>query len=217
MQSCEPPGYGHPPPSYTDALDDLPPDYSTIAPFARQKDLVSDPAPARAATKSRSKPSTLLVDPASDVIIDFDSPAGVREHKKKKGGAKKAAPQPVQYTSNNDNNSDQAPEGGDDGQAGDDGGGAGDGNGDDGAGGGGGDDDDGWNDWATTGNKKKDKKKKKEEEEQKAKEEEEERQAAEAAAAGGGNNLSWADEAEGDGDDTWGGFATVGKKKKGKV
>ncbi|KAF7118258.1 hypothetical protein CNMCM5793_007674 [Aspergillus hiratsukae] len=54
----------------------------------------------------------------------------------------------------------------------------------------------------------------KEEEERKAKEEEE-RKAAEAAAAQA-NSLSWADDAEGGGDDSWAGFATVGKKKKKK-
>jgi hypothetical protein len=55
----------------------------------------------------------------------------------------------------------------------------------------------------------------KEEEERKAKEEEE-RKAAEEAAAAQANSLSWADEADGAGDDSWGGFATVGKKKKKK-
>ncbi|KAF4155869.1 hypothetical protein CNMCM6936_006984 [Aspergillus lentulus] len=84
----------------------------------------------------------------------------------------------------------------------------------------------------TTGATEKDKKKKKkeeeeerkrkeeeerlakEEEERKAKEEEERKAAEEAAAAQA--SLSWADEADGAGDDSWAGFATVGKKKKKK-
>lgn len=201
------PRYGHPPPSYTDAVNDFPPDYATIAPFARQKNLAQD-APATRAKKPHTPPSSLLVDPACDVGIDWENPAGIREHKKKKPAAKKATPAP-QSSANNAGNDDQADEGGDDGgDGGGDGDGAGDGNGDDGGGDDG--DGDGWDDWTTPASKKKDKKKKKEEEEQKAKEEEE-------AKAGGGNNLSWADEMDG-GDDSWAGFATVGKKKKkGKV
>lgn len=200
------PKYGHPPPSYNDALNDLPPDYATITPFARQKDLIQSPAPERTTKESRTEPRSLPVDPACDVVIDWENPTGVREHKKKKP-AKRATPQ---STSNNADNDDNPDEGADEGQGdgGGDGGGSGDGNGDDGAGGG--DDGDGWDDW-TTPSSKKDKKKKKQEEEKKAKEEEE------AKAAAANNKLSWADEMDND-DDAWAGFATVGKKKKkGKV
>jgi hypothetical protein len=201
------PQYGHPPPPYDDALNDLPPEYATVAPFASQTDILQPPAPERTTKKTR------LVDPAHDVVIDWENPTGVREHKKKKQPAntKKAAPAP-QSAANNADSGDKPDEDADEGDGGGDGGDGG-GGGDDGAGGGGDDGDgDGWDDWTTPASKKKDKKKKKEEEEQKAKEEEE------AKAAAGNNNLSWADEVDGNGDESWAGFATAGKKKKkGKV
>lgn len=228
------PSYFNPPPSYDDAISDLPPDYYAVAPLARQKNPVHQDAPARTDAKS-----------ASPFAIDFETPAGVREHK---GGKKKkkaaAAPQKQESPPPPDEGEKNDGGGGEDGQNGDAGndGGAGDGGdgggGDDGNGGGDGGDDD-WGGWATTTTKKKSKKKQKEEEEEmkrkeeeerlareeeerKAKEEEEQRAADEAAAAAASNNnnLSWADEADGNGDDSWAGFNTVGKKKnkkKGKV
>lgn len=217
-----------PPPSYGDAIKDLPPEYSAIAPVAQQRDLIRATGPER-----RESPKTR----SSHRIIDLESPSGIREHKgkKKKGaGAKNTAPPPA-----NDPPPPPPPEDSGEKQdegAGNDGGG---GNGDDdnngGDGGGGGDDD--WGDaWGTATSKKKKQKKKEEEEEQKLKEEEErlkkeeeerqakeeeeriareeaERKAAEEVAAAESNGLSWADEA--DGNDDWAGV-TVGKKKKKK-
>lgn len=201
FRAPEPPSYTAPPPSYDDAINDLPPDYAALPALAQRNTATGLTAPEKFPAKSHRQSSALLKDRTSDVYIDFESPAGVREHKKKKT-KKGPAPPPTQ---NNGGGSDS---GGDDqangvgGDAGGDGGGAGDGNGDDGDGG-----DDDWGGWTVSGSKKKNKKKKEEEEE-------EERKAAEASAA---NNLSWADEVE-EGDDSWAGFTTVGKKKKkGKV
>lgn len=201
------PLYTTPPPSYDDAIADLPPDYSTSPPLATRKSDVTT-APVTPATKSRDQASSLLKDRSLDIYIDFESPVGVREHKKKKGGAapKKVSPPPppADNGDGSDKPADDQPagDGGGDAGGGDGGGGDGDGDGDGGGDGGG---DDGWNDWTTTGAKKKNKKKEEEEEEK--------RKAAEASAS---NNLSWADDANEAGDDSWAGFATVGKKK-GKV
>jgi hypothetical protein len=198
------PSYTAPPPSYHDAVVDLPPDYATLPLLAKRKADV-DGAPAAPGTRSRNRASELLKDRELDAYIDWENPVGVREHKKKKAGggnAKKvnAPPPPADNGGSSDNPGEDPPAGDGGGDAG-----GGDGSGD-GDGGGGGDD--GWNDWTASGSKKK---KKTEEEE------EEERKAAEAAA---GNNLSWADDMdEGGGpDDSWAEFGTVGgKKKKGKV
>jgi hypothetical protein len=203
--SCPSPAlplYTTPPPSYDDAIADLPPDYSTLPPLATQKSVFD--APVTPAAKSRDQSSALLKDRSLDVYIDFENPVGVREHKKKKGGAapKKvsAPPPPADNGGSSDNPGDDQAAGDGGGDAGGgDGGGDGDGDGDGG-------ENDGWNDWTTSGSKKKNKKKEEEEEE--------ERKAAEAAA---GNKLSWADDMDEGADDSWAGFATVGKKKKGKV
>lgn len=197
-----PPSYTKPPPSYDDAICDLPPDYSTLPLLAERKTDVTTAAPQTPAAKSRYQSSSLLKDGSQDVYIDFENPVGVREHKKKKAAAKKtpAPPPPVNGGGGSDNAEDDHADG--DGAGGDAGGGDGGGDGD--GDGGGGDDD--WSAWTVSGSKKKSKKKEEEEEE--------ERKAAEASAA---NNLSWADEMEDGGDDSWAGFATVGKKKKGKV
>lgn len=207
------PWYTPPPPSYDDAVNDLPPEYPALPPLAERKTPLSSSAPLAPATKSRNQSRSLYKDTILDVYIDFENPVGVREHKKKKGGgggaAKKPAappPPPDNGGSSNDGGDDQA--NGDANSGGDAGGG--DGGGDDGSGGGGGGGDDGggddWNAWGTVaGTKKKSKKQE---------EEEEERKAAEAAK----NNLSWADDVdEGGGGDDWAGFTTAGKKKKGKV
>lgn len=198
------PSYTAPPPSYDDAVADLPPDYDTLPPLAKRRAEV-DGAPVVSGTRSRDRASGLLKDRELDAYIDWEKPVGVREHKKKKagGGNAKKVSVPLQPTENGGSSDNP----GEDPPAGDGGGDAGGGDGSgDGDGGGGGDD--GWNEWTTSGSKKK---KKTEEEE------EEERKAAEAAA---GNKLSWADDMdEGGGpDDSWAEFATVGgKKKKGKV
>lgn len=200
------PLYTNPPPSYDDAISDLPPDYSTLPPLAERRTTVAEVAPVAPATKSRDQSSSLLKDRSRDVYIDFESAVGIREHKKKKGptATKKAAAStpPADNGGGSDNAGDDQANG--DGAGGDAGGGDGGGGDGDGGGGDGGDD---WNDWAVSGSKKKSKKKEEEEEE-------EERKAAEASAA---KNLSWADDVEDGGDDSWAGFATVGKKKKGKV
>lgn len=198
-----------PPPSYEDALADIPPEYyDTLPAFAERQGAKCDSsAPPTPANKSRStrKSHSFLKDALVDFDIDFGQPVGVREHKKKKPAPKKATPAaaPADTGGGGSDNAGDPPagDGGDDGGGGGDAGG--DGGGDDGGGGGGGDD---WNAWDTAGSKKKTKKQEEEEEEA--------RKAAEASAA---NNLSWADDADGGGDD-WAGFAEVGgKKKKGKV
>lgn len=213
-------GYDEILPSYDDAVKDLPPDYDTLSPFAQRKDLIHESAPPKYTRYASPKPSPHA--------IDFDSSFGIREYKggKKK---KKSAAAPQRQASPPPNDDDKKDEGADEGANGGDapagGGESGDGNGDGGDDGGGGDEGgDDWGAWNTTSSKKKDKKKKKEEEEQAAKEEEErkakeeeEQKAAEAAAADN-HNLSWADDPEGNGDESWAGFTTAGKKKKkGKV
>lgn len=193
-----PPLYTSPPPSYEDAVHDLPPDYATSPPLAERKTAIFHPAPAMPA-KSR----------AEDPEIDFQSPLGVREHKKKKGGGankKPVATNATQPAGGSDHAGDEAPPAEGDGG---DGGDAGGGDGGDGGGDGGGDDD--WNSWSTPGAKKTKKQKEEEEEQERLAKEEEERKAAEATAA---NNLSWADDADGGGDDSWTGFSSAGKKKK---
>jgi hypothetical protein len=203
------PWYAQPPPSYDDAVNDLPPEYSALPPLAERKDALSPTAPPAPATKSRNRSRSLYKDTFLDVYIDFENPVGVREHKKKKGAgggaAKKPAappPPPDNGGGSNDAGDDQANS---DGNAGGDAGG-GDGGGDDGGGGGGDGGGDDWNTWGTVAGTKKKTKKQEEEEE-------EERKAAEAAK----NNLSWADDADAGGGDDWAGFTAAGKKKKGKV
>lgn len=202
------PLYTQPPPSYDDAVSDLPPEYPALPPLAERKTALSPAAPPAPATKSRGQSRSLYNDTFLDVYIDFENPVGVREHKKKKGAgggaAKKPAapPPPDNGGGSNDAGDDQA---NGDGNSGGDAGG-GDGGGDDGNGGGGDDGGDDWNAWGTVSGTKK--KKKKEEEE------EEERKAVEAATK---NNLSWADDGDDGGGDDWAGFTVAGKKKKGKV
>ncbi|KAH8425826.1 uncharacterized protein LDX57_003570 [Aspergillus melleus] len=230
------PSYDDVPPSYDDAVKDLPPEYAALSPLAHRKDSIHDSAPSKYSQDASSNPSSR--------IIDWDGSFGIREYKGGKKKKNKPAPQ-RQATPPPNDDGDKKGEGADEGSNGGDppadGGDAGDGNGDGGdggggsGGGGGGDEggDDDWDAWNTTSTKKKTKKqkkeeeeelKRKEEEEQAAKEEEErkakekeERKATEAAAADN-NNLSWADDPDGNGDDSWAGFATAGKKKKkGKV
>jgi len=201
------------PPLYDDVINDLPPEYSALPPLAQRPSTVYAVPTTR--EKSQSRSSSLLNDRMLDVRIDFESITGVREHKKKKSAApaKKAAPPsppppPPPPPAGGDGGDDNANGGDGGGDSGGAGGGDGDGDGD----GGGADD---WgDDWNVSGSKKdKKKKKEQEEEEERLAKEEVERKAAEASAA---NNLSWAD-GDGGGDDSWAGFASVGKKKKGKV
>lgn len=213
-----PPLYTSPPPSYDDAIGDLPPDYATCPPLAERRTVIFHAAPAMPVEKSRDQPSAFWKDGLLNVGIDFQSPIGVREHKKKKGGTNKkpVATTPAQASGGGSDNAGEEtpPADGDGGDAGGGDGGEGAGGGGDGGGDDGGED---WNDWSTPGSKKKTKKQKEEEEEQeRLAKEEEERKAAEAPA---GNNLSWADDLDDNGgDDSWAGFEGVGKKKKkGKV
>lgn len=199
LRSPRLPTYTQPPPSYDEALADIPPDYTTLLSLAERKTLHYDACQPTPTRKTHEKSNTFWKDGSINVDIDFGDPAGVREHKKKKPAAKKAAappPPPADTGGGSDNAGGDQPSGDGGGDGGGDAGG--DGGGDDGGGGG----DDDWNAWTTTGSKKKTKKQEEEEEEA--------RKAAEASTA---NNLSWAEEADGGGDD-WAGFATVGKKKK---
>lgn len=238
LQCAEPAAYGAPPPSYDEAVNDLPPDYSVAPALAKAKISLHDSAPSKSAPKVHQDQPNSLEKSSPDVLIDFESTSGIRQHagKKKKNAAKKAAAQ--DKSANDDDGEKKGTEEGQngDGGAGDGGADGGNGGGDgagDGGGDGGGDD---WDDWPTGGNKKKNKKKKKkeeeeeekrrqeeeeEEEERKQKEEEEKKAAEEAAAAAAAattnNNLSWADEVnDANPDDEWAGFTTAGKKKKNK-
>lgn len=207
-QNAEPAGYGAPPPPYSDALDDLPPEYSMLPALAEAKTFTHKSAPPKAQSK-QSPNGSPKSKPASS--IDFESTHGFRQHGKKqkaKMAAKKTVP--VQSTSGGDGDDDKKDEtiespGG--------GGGGGSAGGDDGGGDGGGNDDgDGWGEWNASSKKKKSKKKEEEEEEERKRKEEE------AAAAGtAATNLSWADDVDGANDDgTWAGFTAAGKKDKKK-
>lgn len=212
----EPTHDGQSPPSYEEAISDLPPEYSTIPVLARAKVSTPEPAPPHK-IRDHKRQAPGQCDPSAS--IDFGEPYGAREHKKKKGATAKKTQTNKSAGSDNEGETNANNEGQDGGDAGSGGGSAGDGNngggGDDG-GDGGDDPGDDWTDWATGGSKKKNKKKKAEEEEQRAKEEEEKKAAEAAAATSAANNLSWADETEANADDIWAGFTTAGKKKKDK-
>lgn len=231
LQSSEHADYDHPPPSYTEAITDLPPEYPALPPRAETKDLSQDGAAlAKSAQVARRKGTEIIQKPIPDVSIDFENPSGVRERargKKKKQAAKKAA------QNNNGGESDDEGEkkGGEDGQDAGDAGKGGDGaeggnnnGGGDGSGGGdgGGGGDDEWTGWGDVGGNKKKKKKKKqqEEEERRKKEEEEERQRKEVeerkAKEEEGKRQAEEVSGEADPDDAWAGFTPVGKKKKSK-
>lgn len=189
-------GYGSPPPTYDDAINDLPPEYSTLPAQAEAKPSSPASAPPRPQKKS-----------AISSLIDFDGSSTFRQHGKKqkaKLAAKSTAPAGAPAGGNGGGEKrDDEPAGGN---------GAGSGGGDDnGGGGGGGGDEEPWDDWTTSSKKKKSKKK--EEEEEKKKKEEEEA----AGANSGANNLSWADDVDGaNDDDTWAGFTSVSKNDKKK-
>ena len=224
--------YGHPPPSYDDAIIDLPPEYGTPDILAEAQVLVPETAPEKCDRASKEKQASILPDPTTGTLINLDDNSNFRMHpKKKKGAAAKKATSNKWAGSGDEGEKKDDPPPPEVGGGGDASGGAGGGDGGDGGGGGddgAGDDPD---DWFGTSTKKKKKKGKKAEEEEKAKEEEErkakeeeeqkakeeEEAKAAAAAADAGNSLSWADEvAEANPDDSWAGFATAGKKKKKK-
>ncbi|KAK4995995.1 hypothetical protein LTR66_004316, partial [Elasticomyces elasticus] len=209
------------PPTYEESQEDTPPDYTaTDAPaivnlawFDLKEHLECYRKLWDSCSQGPAKEPTLAPD------IDFSTPHNVRVRGKKK--AKQAAARAQKDKWADDDDEEQKPA--DDGeQNGDNDGGDGAGAG--GAGGGdgnGGDDGDDWDDGKKKKGKK-DKKKnafswdeddedqKKEDEELKKKEEEDAALAASAATIG--------ESAGGDAnpDDEWGGFATAGKKKKGK-
>jgi len=203
-----------PPPSYYESIADEPPSY----------DLTEDLAAVQPGYKQQDKPPAYEYVPkeATDGVgsmtapsVDFDHTSNFRQAAGKKAKkAQKQADQAKWADGGGDEGNNDAGEGDQNGGEGD-GSNNGDGGAGDGGGGGGGDD---WNDW-DTGNKKKKGKKAKEEE--KKKQEEEEKKKQEEEAAGATNPLSWADDANGDVGDDWGGFTTTTKKdkkgKKGKV
>jgi hypothetical protein len=201
-------GYGSLPPTYDDAINDLPPEYSTLPEQAEANPSSPESAPPPPCRKSYQDQKK---SPVSS-LIDFDGTSTFRQHGKKQKAklAAKSTPAGGAPTGNGGGGKkDDEPAGGGD-KAG--GNGAGSGGGDDNGGGGGGDgNEEPWDDFTTSTSKKKKSKKKEEEEERKKKEEEA------AAANSGGNNLSWADDLEGgNGDDTWAGFTSVSKNDKKK-
>ena len=222
-----PPSDCSPPPSYDDAVTDVPPDYASSESLAHRKPLCDSALPPvyLRRTPQPYEPRALS-GLMSSSIIDFDDTSNFQSHggAKKKKQAAKAANQAKWAGSGDEGNKEG--ENGEGNDGGEGGGGSNNGNG--GAG------DDGGDDWDLGGgggkkNKKgrkgkntvddEDEKKKKEEEERKKKEEEEEEEEA-AAAANGGGSLSWADGGDANPDDEWSGFTTAkkGKKnKKGKV
>ncbi|KMU90831.1 hypothetical protein CIHG_08635 [Coccidioides immitis H538.4] len=207
------------PPTYSDALKDLPPGYTVEdAPRSRIETLDSATLPAKRSILCKEVKRS----------IDWNDPSRFREcakGKKKKNNGKKQTGNSNNKGGGNDEppppEENDLPEGGNNG-AGDDGG-----NGDDGAGGGGGGGDDEDNDDWIASNSKKSKKKKKakkeeeeeeEEEERKRKEEEEEEQKAkDEEVVPQTNDLSWADADGAAQDDGWAEISAPKKKKKGKA
>jgi len=203
-----------PPLSYCEAISSEPPYYD----FA--ENLTSVQPPYKQQTPPpvyEYVPQHKSLDSMTAPGIDFDDTSNLRQAAGKKAKKAQSQAQKSKWADGGDegNNKDGVDGDGNGGE----GGGSNNGDGGAGDGGGGGDD---WNDW-DTGNKKNRGKKAKEEEKKKQEEEEEEekRKEEEAAAASGTNALSWADDANGDLGDDWGGFTTTTKKdkkgKKGKV
>lgn len=200
------------PPSYHESIADEPPYYESV----------ENPASVQPPYKQQTSPSVyeyVPLDKSPDSMtapgIDFDDTSTFRQAAGKKAKKAQQQAQKSKWADDGEEGNKDAGEG--DGNGGE-GGGSNNGDGGAGDGGGGGDD---WNGW-DTGNKKNKGKKSKEEEKKKQEEEEEEKRREEdAAAANGTNALSWADDANGDLGDDWGGFTTTTKKdkkgKKGKV
>ena len=229
--------YGTPPPSYSDAILDAPPDYSTSESLAHAKPLPHHIRYPTYTAHHLDRPPVYL-EPLKPMMlpkVDLDDSSNFQSHAGKKDKKNKKAADKAKWAGDDSGDEGNKNEGDAEENAGGAGGGAGGGsnNGDGGAGGDGGDD---WN----TGNSKKKKKGKKgkagvdEEEERKKNEEQEEedrkkneeqeeedrkKSEADAAAETGGNQLAWAEDGEVNGDDDWGGFTTtkLKKSKKGKV
>ncbi|KAJ5086452.1 hypothetical protein NUU61_007759 [Penicillium alfredii] len=66
-----------PPPSYDDAIHDLPPEYLDLPPSAQRKTPLAPAAPAAPGAKSRGLPSMLWKDRTRDVDIDFEILTGL--------------------------------------------------------------------------------------------------------------------------------------------
>ncbi|KJY02219.1 hypothetical protein TI39_contig77g00001, partial [Zymoseptoria brevis] len=204
------------PPTYEDALWDVPPDYTATDACANAIDLREGEARIEHGwINGQTKEESRQVYEVVDVKVDFSAAENIRSRANKK--AKKAAKAAAmnRWGDNSDDGEKKDEDGADGGDAGggDDAPAGGDGGGDPpGDGGDGGDDGDDW--FGGGGKKKKDKKKKKNaweefEEEEKKKQEEEAKAAEENGTA----------EAEAEPIEDWGSFAAVGKKgkkKKGK-
>ena len=200
------------PPSYHDSIADLPPTYDLceglISVQLCSKDLFLPPH-----YSDEPQSSFLPSGPMTAPDIDLTDTSNFRQAAGKKKKQQAKAANQAKWADGGDEGSKDGGDGEENGE-----GGGGNNNGDGGAGDGGGGGDD-WNNW-DTGKKKKGKKAK---EEEKKKQEDEEAEEAkkkeEEEAAKKTDPLSWADEANGDLDDDWGGFSTTkkDKKKKGKV
>ncbi len=201
------------PPSYHDSIADSPPNYDHC------EDLIS----IQLCSKDLSLPPDYSDIPQSGFLlpgsmtapdIDLTDTSSFRQAAGKKKKQQAKAANQAKWADGGDEGSKDGGDGEENGE-----GGGGNNNGDGGAGDGGEGGDD-WNDW-DTGKKKKGKKAKEEEKKKREEEEEEEaKKKEEEEAAKKDNPLSWADEANGDLGDDWGGFTATtkkDKKKKGKV
>ena len=199
------------PPSYHDSIADLPPNY----------DLCEGLISVQLCSKDLSLPPHYSDEPQSSFLplgsmtapdIDLADTSNFRQAAGKKN--KKQQAKAANQAKWADGGGEGSKDGGDGEENGEGGGGNNNGDGGAGDGGGGGDN---WNNWDT--GKKKKGKKAKEEDKKKQEEDEEEAKKEEEEAAKKDNPLSWADEANGDLGDDWGGFSTTkkDKKKKGKV
>ena len=201
------------PPSYHDSIADSPPSYD-ICEGLNSIQLCSKAFSLPPGYSDIAQSSFLLPRSMTAPDIDLTDTSSFRQAagKKKKQQAKQA--NQAKWADGGDEGSKDGGDGEENGE-----GGGGNNNGDGGAGDGGGGGDD-WNDW-DSGKKKKGKKAKEEEKKKREEEEEEEKaKKEEEEAANKDNPLSWADEANGDLGDDWGGFTTTAKKdkkKKGKV
>ena len=203
-----------PPPSYSDSITDEPPNYDCIDDLALAQVARSYPVPPPAYCY-RPTNTAVPLDQMTTPDIDFGDTSNIRQVAKKKEKQQKKQADAAKYNDEGGDGNAEGAEGGEENGGGGEGGGN---NGDGGAGddGGGGDDWGGWD----VGKKKKGKKAKEEEKKKQEEEEEDRRKEEEDAKANG--KLDWADDANGDVGDDWGGFTTTttkkGKKdKKGKV
>ena len=236
----------HPPPSYDDALSDIPPDYNDTDALAvadnkytsSLADVPSLPPPyerltsqvAAASSSLSSSPSSLFDPLLPTPKVDFSAVAAeefFRAHKKKKGnkGGAPAWPDNEEDNGAAGNNGDDAGDANGNGQndGGGDGAGAGGAGGDGGGDGGGWGDDDGFT--AAAGKKNKKNKNKKNKKNEAEGEEDGDKDGfgnlaeQDAAGAGAGAGSMWSDPPKGteaDPGDEWTTFGTTSSKKKKK-